>query len=224
MILLSADTSGKHGSVALARGSDGGNCDVLEVVPLAGGTFSAQLVPQVAALLAKHGFTKGDIGGFVVASGPGSFTGLRVGLAAIKALAEILEKPIAAVSLLEAVALASGAQGRVTSLVDAGRGELYVGKYEIDNSSPKLLAEQLFRRDEFLAARPTAKLVTWDKDLAVAAQAAGLTIMVVEPVNAGTIARLGWRRIQAGDTVSPLDVEANYIRRSDAEIFAKSSS
>jgi len=73
------------------------------VVPLAGGAFSAQLVPQIAALLEKHGYSKHDLGAFAVASGPGSFTGLRVGLAAIKALAEALQKLIAAVSLLEAV-------------------------------------------------------------------------------------------------------------------------
>src|ERR1700741_3954113 len=104
MLLLAADTSGKQGSIALARCESGDACQVIEVVPLTGGTFSAQLVPQIAALLTKHGFTKKDIGGFAVASGPGSFTGRRVGLAAIKALAEILGKPIAAVSLLEVMA------------------------------------------------------------------------------------------------------------------------
>lgn len=105
MLLLAADTSGKSGSIALA-GVHAGTPDIeiLEVVPLAGGTFSAQLVPQIASLLEKHGFSKTDIAGFAVASGPGSFTGLRVGLAAIKALGETLQKPIAAVSLLEAVA------------------------------------------------------------------------------------------------------------------------
>ena len=82
--------------------------DVLEVVPLTGGAFSAQLVPQIAALLEKHGHSKSDLGAFAVASGPGSFTGLRVGLAAIKALAEALQKPIAAISLLEAVACGGG--------------------------------------------------------------------------------------------------------------------
>src|SRR5947209_18163388 len=104
MLLLATDTSGKHGSIALAQVEagegarpTGSDFRVIEVVPLAGGTFSAQLVPQIAALLARHGFTKTDIGAFVVISGPGSFTGLRVGLAAIKALAEILDKPIGAV-------------------------------------------------------------------------------------------------------------------------------
>ena len=58
MLLLAADTSGKHGSIALARCGPGDACSVIEVVPLEGGTFSAQLVPQIAALLARHGFHK----------------------------------------------------------------------------------------------------------------------------------------------------------------------
>src|SRR5437870_12914521 len=132
MLILAADTSGKQGSIALARGLDNGKCDVVEVTPLAGGTFSAQLVPQIATLLAKHGFSKRDIGAFAVASGPGSFTGLRVGLAAIKALVEILGKPVATVSLLEAVASAGAgrSRGRVIAALDAGRNEVYVGEYE----------------------------------------------------------------------------------------------
>ena len=91
MLLLATDTSGKHGTIALARCGPGDDCTVFEVVPLEGGTFSAQLVPQIAATLAKHDFSKTDIGGFAVVSGPGSFTGVRVGLAAIKALAEVLD-------------------------------------------------------------------------------------------------------------------------------------
>src|ERR1700729_2619205 len=107
MILLAADTSGKQGTFALAKGRARNECQILKMVPLFGGAFSAQLVPQIAELLARHGFTKHHIGGFAVATGPGSFTGLRVGLAAIKALAEALAKPIAAISLLNAVALAA---------------------------------------------------------------------------------------------------------------------
>ena len=64
-------------------------------------------------------------------TGPGSFTGLRVGLAAIKALAEVLNKPIAAVSLLEVIAMISKQAGRVTTALEAGRGDVYVGVYEV---------------------------------------------------------------------------------------------
>ena len=102
MLLLAIDTSGKQGSIAIARCGPNDGCEVIEVADLSGGTFSAELVPRIAALLAKHNFTKADIGGLAVVSGPGSFTGLRIGLAVVKALADVLAKPIAAVSRLEA--------------------------------------------------------------------------------------------------------------------------
>src|ERR1043166_10140220 len=97
MLVLAIDTSGRQGSVALARG-DEKSFQLIQSVAIEGGTFSAELVPQIAELFAQHNLTKEQIDAFAAASGPGSFTGLRVGLAAIKALAEILEKPIAAVS------------------------------------------------------------------------------------------------------------------------------
>ncbi len=222
MLLLAADTSGKHGSIALARCGPGIACSVIEVVPLAGGTFSAQLVSQIAALLAKHGFSKHDIGAFAVASGPGSFTGLRVGLAAIKGLAEVLDKPIAAISLLEAAACAAKQQGKVMAALDAGRGEVYVGEYEVRDGA-KLIGERLLTRDEWLASAHGGSLVTPDKGLADAARGVGLHVEEIERPNAGAIARLGGPKIMAGETVSPERLEANYIRRSDAEIFSKSS-
>jgi tRNA threonylcarbamoyladenosine biosynthesis protein TsaB len=221
MLILAADTSGKHGSVALARGYSDGACDVIEVVPLEGGTFSAQLVPQIAALLAKHNLSKNDIGNFAVASGPGSFTGLRVGLAAIKALAEILAKPIAAVSLLEAAAVNSGLQGRVAAALDAGRGEIYFGEYEVAEYSAHLISERIATRDELLSQMKSRILVTPDSSLAETARAQGLSVTTIDAISAAHVARLGWRKIQAGATVSSEQLEANYIRRSDAEIFAK---
>jgi tRNA threonylcarbamoyladenosine biosynthesis protein TsaB len=219
MLLLAVDTSGKQGSIALARCGAGENCArveiaVVEVVPLTGGTFSAQLVPQIAALLEKHGHSKRDLGGFAVASGPGSFTGLRVGLAAIKALAEVLHKPIAAVSLLEAVASSGAARGRVLAALDAGRGDVYAGDYEL---APKLQmhSERLLSREEFVAE-------------AACAESQGKSIVTpdapverIECPNSGVIARLGWEHLRRGETVSPEELEANYIRHSDAEIFAK---
>lgn len=230
MLLLATDTSGRHGSIALARTEEDAqtsgeievrDVEILEVVALSGGTFSAQLVPQVATILAKHGFSKNDIGGFAVASGPGSFTGLRVGLAAIKGLAEILGKPIATVSTLEAVAHTAGSLEKVTAVLDAGRGEVYAGEYEVSPAGAHCLREQLLTADEVIARMRGAKVVTCDGVFAEAAKAAGMPFSIIEPINAGDIARIGWRKIRAGDTVSPEQLEANYIRRTDAEILAK---
>jgi len=229
MILLAADTSGKHGSIALTRMPDDANrpddrpMEILEVVPLAGGTFSAQLVPQIAALLGKHGLGVRDIGAVAVASGPGSFTGLRVGLAAIKALAEVLRKPIAAVSLLEAVARSAKTLGRITAVLDAGRGEVYAGEYDVGDSV-QMRSARLVPRDELFSLASGCTVVTPDPRIANDAREAGLSAEEVPEPRSDTIARLGWEKVQAGETVTPEDLEANYIRRSDAEIFAKSSS
>lgn len=239
MLLLSIDTSGRSGSIALAQGKDDGSCEVIEVVALTGGTFSAQLVPQIADLLANQRFTRFDIDAFSVASGPGSFTGLRIGLAAIKAFAEILQRPIATVSVLEAVAIGAKMQGRVLAVLDAGRGELYRGEYEVTGDSVRCVAETLLKREEVFAdlrelqrhepetpnpASLRSTVAASDKAIAEAFQSAGLRVVLVDPIDAGAIARLGFRKIRAGQTVSPEQLEANYIRRTDAEILAKVSS
>src|SRR5438128_11084292 len=93
MLILAIDTSGKQGSVTLARG-DASHGNFIETVPITGGTFSAQLIPQIAELLKKNHLEKKSIEAFACASGPGSFTGLLVGLTDIKGLADILHKPI----------------------------------------------------------------------------------------------------------------------------------
>jgi tRNA threonylcarbamoyladenosine biosynthesis protein TsaB len=227
-LLLTTNTSDKNGSLALALATDGNpEVKLIEAVALAGGTFSAQLVPQIAALLAKHGYTKADLSAFAVVSGPGSFTGLRVGLAAIKALAEILQKPIAAVSLLEAVARLSGKRGRFLAVLDAGRKEIYVGDYELADT-PRMHSERLLTRDEFLAELSAVKaggagnpLVTPDTALAEILRSAGVPCDHIAYPPAEVIALLGWQHIQRGQTVRPEDLEANYIRRSDAEIFSQ---
>lgn len=221
MLLLAIDTSGKDGSIALTECGPNDACRVIEVVPLVGGTFSAQLVPQISSLLEKHGFDKHAIGAFAAASGPGSFTGLRVGLAAIKALAEVLQKPIAAVSLLEAVAESAHGQGSILAALDAGRGEVYLGKFEIAPAGTRLIVEQLLSREECLQSAAESTIVTPDQNLADAARAAGLKVQKIDRPRSDAIARIGWLRIQAGQLVSPEELEANYIRRSDAEIFAR---
>lgn len=223
MILLVIDTSGKNGSVALARERKPHDPEVIEVAALTGGTFSAQLVPLIATLLSSQGLSKTDIGAFIVVAGPGSFTGLRVGLAAIKALAEVLQKPIVPVSLLELLAIASEAQGKVASVLDAGRGELYAGEYEISGESAQVLREQVLTRDEFLSLAKTLPVSTPDPALAEMARGAGLSVRLIEPVTIDAITRRGWRKLQGGKTVSPEQLDASYMRRSDAEILLKAN-
>jgi tRNA threonylcarbamoyladenosine biosynthesis protein TsaB len=224
MLLLVTDTSGRNGTVALARAGESDHVQILEVVPLAGGMFSAQLVPQIAAILQNHGLTKSHVDAFIVVTGPGSFTGLRVGLAAIKALAEILHKPIAPVSLLELVAAGSRAQGKVAVALDGGRREVFFGAYDVAGESIQVLREELLSQADFLSAALDSTVVTPDAAFATIAREVGLTVVTVENPNSEMIARFGWKKLQAGATVSPEKLEANYMRRSDAEMFVKQSS
>jgi tRNA threonylcarbamoyladenosine biosynthesis protein TsaB len=247
MIVLAVDTSGKDGSIALARALDNASAfsglTILDQVPLEGGTFSAQLVPQIAALLSKHNLSKKDIGAFAVASGPGSFTGLRVGLAAIKALAEILQKPIAAVSRLEAMAHDLVLAGRRMTeelspidgfaiALDASRREVFLGEaeYAEDATLPKSFRESLVTLEELSKQANcwgrgmdiyTPDEGVWEFLKANATDPFLFNTYFAERPNATSIARLGTVKLQMGSIVSPEDLEANYIRRSDAEIFAK---
>ena len=224
MLLLAIDTSGKNGSIALARaGEDSGDDDdveVLETVPLTGGTFSAQLIPQISSLLAGQKVDKFALGAFAVASGPGSFTGLRVGLAAVKALAEVLRKPVVPVSLLELCIFVSGAKGRVVAALDAGRNDIYVGDYDVAEQSgdPR---EYLLTAGEFFSHAKGSTVITPDSAIAASATSAGLNVTQVPPLSASSLARLGWQKLRRGQTVSPDQLEANYIRRTDAEMLEK---
>jgi tRNA threonylcarbamoyladenosine biosynthesis protein TsaB len=229
MLLLAADTSGKNGSIALVRADFDHSApairkfESLEVVPLEGGTFSAQLVPQISDLLARHRFNKKDLDAFVVVSGPGSFTGLRVGLAAIKGLAEVLKKPIAAVSLLEAVARFANHHGRVWAALDAGRHEVFLGDYDFLRDEP-CVSEELLAQEEVVAtlrANIGSLFATPDQKLAELVSGHALPVLSVQWPRSDFIARIGLEKILAGKTVLPEDLEANYIRRSDAEIFSK---
>jgi tRNA threonylcarbamoyladenosine biosynthesis protein TsaB len=219
MLFISIDTSGRNGSVALCRG-DANSFETLQLSILEGGTYSARLMPAIAELLQQNGFARNDIDGFVVVSGPGSFTGLRVGLSTVKGLCEVLNKPLVAVSMLEALALTHGS-GAVTAILDAGRGEAYVGEYEGDAGSARMSREYIAKQSELTATSP---MLTSHKAVAELLQSAGVNITLVEPIHADGIGRIGLRKLLAGDLADAASVDVNYIRRSDAELFGKPKS
>lgn len=221
MLLLGIDTSGKSGGITLAQG-DQNSWRLLETSAIAGGTFSAQLVPTLAALLQRHGFKAADIDGFAPISGPGSFTGLRVGLSAVKGLAEVLKKPIAPVSLLEALVTLSSEEGRIVAALDGGREQIFFGLYEFTNGQATKFSEQLLSRNEFLeglrGSHPVL-VITSDHSLVGMAAESGVNVQEVERPGSEIAARIGLRKLLAGNTVSVDALDANYIRRSDAEVF-----
>ena len=239
MLILAIDTSGQSGGITLAQ-ADAGSFRVIESAAIAGGTFSAQLIPTLAALLKKHGYGVKDLGGFIAASGPGSFTGLRVGLSAIKGLAETLHKPIATVSVLEALASLAEGEGKIAPAIDAGRKEVFLGLYQknedasAEKSAPQRSTqsahalikqrEELLTQQDFLATLATerpAAIITSDAALAELASNSHSAVLVVTAPGSDVIARIGAGKLLAGETVSVEALDANYLRRSDAEIFFK---
>src|SRR5438552_17176654 len=124
-VILALDTTHEYGSLALARA---GETLEEELIHEPSG-FSRILFGRIERLLARHGVAVGDIDCFAAASGPGSFTGVRVGLACIKGLAEALGKPAVGVSNLAAMARCGNAALRAP-VIDAHRGEIYGAVYD----------------------------------------------------------------------------------------------
>jgi tRNA threonylcarbamoyladenosine biosynthesis protein TsaB len=219
MLVLSIDTSHKNGSVSLARG-DKNEFKLIATALVDGGTFSAQLVPVISKLLNEHGFTRRDVEGIAAAVGPGSFTGLRIGLSAVKGLADVLKIPIAAVSVLEAVAASAlGDSRHILAAMDAGRSELYVGDYK----GLKRISEFLCTQAEFSASlrsrNPKPLVVTPEQSVAELAQAERVPCELVTQPGSEIIARLGLAKLASGQAINVDELDANYVRR-DESLFS----
>jgi tRNA threonylcarbamoyladenosine biosynthesis protein TsaB len=212
LLLLSIDTCGSLGTVVLARLTSD-NLGILAQTELPGKTWSARLVPAIRELLAAHNAAVADIATIVVTNGPGSFTGIRIGLSTAKGLAEPTSIPVLAVSRLAVLAHKAKTQA---AALDASRGEFYFGDY---SASPE---ESLLTRDSFLE-RTTAlgpQLAICEPSILALAPAATR----VPPPTAADALYFSLARLRARAFDDPLLLDGNYIRRSDAEIFSKPGS
>ena len=222
MLILAIDTSGRNGSLALAEG-DAHFFHVLAMAPLDAGMYSAQLIPRLSELLNRQGLEKTAIGAFAVVSGPGSFTGLRVGLSTVKGLAEVSGQPIAVVSALEAVAFGANDSGRVIAALDAGREQVFLGEYQAGVGGSLRVREWMASVQELIAIlTEDAKvpLVTPDEGVVRQLQANGLAARSILRPQADIVARIGLGKILRRETVLPEALDANYLRRADAEMFS----
>lgn len=212
MLLLAIDTSGRQGGITLARGEN--HLEIIESTPIQGGTFSAELIPQIAELLAKHGYNVKQLDALVAVTGPGSFTGLRVGLTAAKGLAEVLGIPIATVTSLEVLLAAAGATDSIVAVLDAGRRELYVATH-----NNAMREESLLTVAEAAAIPESKRLRVVAADVSVASNFPEAD--VVQYCSSEVAARAGFEKLHSGDTVDVLSLDANYIRKSEAEYIRK---
>jgi len=138
MRILALETATSACTVAVTHGSSV-LAELTLQVPRA---HSTRLMPLVAQAIADSGFAKTDLDGVAVGIGPGSFTGLRIGLATAKGLAFALGKPCAGVSTLKALAYGTGAQlGLVVPMLDAKRGEVFAAVYAVGSHDPDTWVE-----------------------------------------------------------------------------------
>jgi tRNA threonylcarbamoyladenosine biosynthesis protein TsaB len=214
MRFLLIDTCGNEGTVALADTALAAVVVAREVLP--GRTASERLVPAVRRVMETCGWRLGDLTAVVVVHGPGSFTGVRVGLSAAKGLSEAGAVPLIAVSQLALLA-ACGESEVVYAVLDAGRGEFYLGEYR----GHECLREALLTGEEVLAAAGGTVVVCEPK---VAEALAELKPRLVAEPGAEDALSFAVERAAAENFDDAALLDANYLRRTDAEIFAKPKS
>jgi len=212
MLILAVDTSGRQGGITLARGASD-QLEIIESAFIEGGTFSAELIPQISRVLSRHNFAPQQLEGLVAVTGPGSFTGLRVGLTAIKGLAEVLKLPIATVTSLELL-LAARPDADVMAVLDAGRGEFYAA-LQTGGSREELLLS-VAQAAELATSRNLRVIAA---DTAVASKFADADL--IQGRSSEVAARLGLKKLLSGNTVDVLVLDANYVRRSEDEYMQK---
>lgn len=218
MKILLIDTCGITGTVALANTD--ANSPIVASTGLPGRTASERLVPTFKDLTVRSGIPLNSLDAIAVVHGPGSFTGVRVGLSAAKGLCHALSLPLIAISRLAVLAhLAEGS--RVHALLDAGRGDFYSGLY----ADGICFGEALQTRDEFLVTsqpKPGAESpIIVACEPSVSAALAALNPKLVAEPSATDALPLALARLQHRAFDDPATIDANYLRRTDAEIFAK---
>jgi tRNA threonylcarbamoyladenosine biosynthesis protein TsaB len=210
--VLAIDTTGDTGSVALV----GERGLIEEAVLDSPDGFAHVLFDEIERLLQRHGLGISQIDVFASASGPGSFTGVRVGLTTVKGLAEATGRKTIAVSNLQALAWYGSGPLRAVVL-DARRGEVYGGVY--DNNLRLVQEEVVATLPAWLASLPQGELEIITQGFPLG----NTTAQVVQAPKAlaGAIACIAFERLLAGEVLDPCDIDANYVRRSDAELLWK---
>lgn len=232
MRFILVDTADLRGCVALCHN---GAPMAIEAHP-AEQDYSTWLLPAIRRLLDSCGVSLSELDGYAVCSGPGSFTGLRVGLTTVKAWAEIYPKPIVAVSRLAGLAQSKTSARYayaefVAAYIDAHRNQVYAALYrdtgEVLNGESVIALEAVLEMvraacgsTAVLWKTPDPELLCFEKDWPTR-QAQGDRVEPIEPPFASQLAALAHTKFLRREFTDSLALDANYVRRSDAEIFWK---
>jgi tRNA threonylcarbamoyladenosine biosynthesis protein TsaB len=235
MRFIVLDTADARGSVAIFEDNE----PVRLESHSADEDYSCWLLPAVHRVLQASGLSLSELDGYAVCAGPGSFTGLRVGLTTVKAWSEIYRKPIAAVSRLEALTANSPTEPTipepfVAACFDARRGQLFAALHQKSAYGFRLIGEEsVTPPGDFLQRVKKDSVggkVCWrtpDSDLLQSIpewQDLAAAGHLLDPVDSPFADRLGWvahRKFSTGDVTDAFSLDANYVRRSDAELYWK---
>jgi tRNA threonylcarbamoyladenosine biosynthesis protein TsaB len=231
MIVLAIDTCEARGSVAVLRDDA-----VLQIVPhTSGEEYSSWLLPAVESALNGTKSALAEVDVFAAASGPGSFTGVRIGLTTVKAWSEVFGKPIVAVSRLETVAAQSESNSPyIASFIDAQRGQIFGALYKAAQNGLTLIEQEMVAPPEvfmdWVAERTAGSEVAWistdpgalEKRATWQGKAPQAEkIQRVPCILAPVIGKMAFQRAVNGEVLDALSVDANYVRRSYVEVFQK---
>lgn len=231
MIVLAIDTCDSRGSIAILK-----DYATLQDLPHAvPEEYSSWLLPAVNSALefAKISLVEVDV--FAAAAGPGSFTGVRIGLTTVKAWSEVFGKPIVAVSRLEAVAAQSQSTAHyVASFIDAQRDQIFGALYHRAEGGLALLGQPMVASPEVFvewvderASRNEVAWISTDPDSLAKhpawqpRAARGDKVQCVPCVLAPFIGKMAFQRALTGNLFDALSLDANYVRRSYVEVFQK---
>ena len=223
MKILALDTATSSCSVAATEGGE----LAAELTISKDQTHAKHLMQLIHSVLGKAGFGVGDLDGLAVTIGPGSFTGLRIGVSTVKGLAHALGKPVVGVSTLEALARQCGQTPHlICPLLDARKGEVYAATYRLN-------ADQLVKKTGERAMRPEAALESIKSSCVFIGTGARLYRRDIiaalgdlahfvpggqNIIRASSVAFLSMPRFEAQDTDTIASLVPHYIRKSDAEL------
>jgi tRNA threonylcarbamoyladenosine biosynthesis protein TsaB len=212
-LLLAIDTCGPTGSVALAR-LNGEILEPLGETELEGRSFTSTLIAGIENLLQQTGATPADLDACVAVCGPGSFTGVRIGLSTAMGLSEGLQKPLATVTRLEVLAAKAGV---LSAALDAHRNEVFLRLGQVGREAEELLAGA-----EELTARLAPERIAVCDDAAaqlLAASCPNAELVRVAPPTAADVLRVALSKVLREEFADVALLDGHYLRRSDAEIF-----
>jgi tRNA threonylcarbamoyladenosine biosynthesis protein TsaB len=229
MITLAIDTSERRGSVAVRQAGRTKAVRLHEATD-----YSSWLLPAVENVLTEANAALGDVDLLAVATGPGSFTGVRVGLTTVKAWAEVYGMKIVGVSRLEAMARMGDSWGFVTASYDAQRGQIFGGLYQWTAGVMERVEREMATGVEafvtFVEEWAAGNRVQWaslDPELVSSAggwagrEQRGDRLILCPRDIASLVGELAEERARRGEFTDALELDANYVRRPDAEMLWK---